>query len=101
MSSSTRISAPMVAQPPSTMSPCRTWLLLWTRLRRYSQMDQYSRDGSPGKPEGDGLRRRVRILLADDHTMFREGLTRLLTSSYEEEVEVVGKTMIGEEAVAL
>ena len=64
-------------------------------------MDQYSRDGSPGKPEGDGRRRRVTVLLADDHTMFREGLTRLLTSSYEDEVEVVGKTMIGEEAVAL
>jgi DNA-binding NarL/FixJ family response regulator len=43
----------------------------------------------------------VRVLLADDHTMFREGLAGLLASSYGDEVEVVGKTKIGEEAVAL
>ena len=46
-------------------------------------------------------KRPVRVLLADDHTMFREGLARVLASSYMEEVEVVGKTDTGEEAVAL
>jgi DNA-binding NarL/FixJ family response regulator len=43
----------------------------------------------------------VKVLLADDHTMFREGLAGMLLSSYADEVEVVGKTNIGEEAIAL
>src|SRR5919107_3407172 len=43
----------------------------------------------------------VRVLLADDHRMFREGLAAMLASSYMDEVEVVGKTDTGEEAVAL
>ena len=43
----------------------------------------------------------MRVLLADDHKMFREGIARMLASSYMEEVEVVGKTNIGEDAVAL
>ncbi len=46
-------------------------------------------------------RRPVRVLLADDHRMFREGIARMLASSYMEEVEVVGKTDTGEEAIAL
>jgi DNA-binding NarL/FixJ family response regulator len=41
------------------------------------------------------------VLLADDHTMFREGLAGMLTSSYPDKVEVVGKTNLGEEAIAL
>jgi DNA-binding NarL/FixJ family response regulator len=44
---------------------------------------------------------RVKVLLSDDHTMFREGLARMLVSSYRDQVEVVGKTKIGEEGVAL
>jgi DNA-binding NarL/FixJ family response regulator len=69
-------------------------------------MDQYSRDGSrdgsTGNTDGEGRGRRVRVLVADDHTMFREGMAGLLaSSSYGDEVEVVGKTKIGEEAVAL
>src|SRR5829696_3260603 len=52
--------------------------------------------------EKQGTQRRpVRVLLADDHSMFREGLAGMLASSYAEEVEVVGKTDTGEEAVAL
>jgi two-component system nitrate/nitrite response regulator NarP len=43
----------------------------------------------------------VKVLLADDHTMFREGLAGMLASSYGDEVEVVGKTKIGEEAIEL
>jgi DNA-binding NarL/FixJ family response regulator len=46
-------------------------------------------------------RRPVRVLLADNHRMFREGLAGMLASSYAEKVEVVGKTDIGEEAIAL
>ena len=46
-------------------------------------------------------RRPVRVLLADDHRMFREGLAGMLASSYAEEVEVVGKTDTGEEAITL
>jgi len=43
----------------------------------------------------------VKVLLADDHAMFREGLAGMLGSAYRGQVEVVGKTKIGEEAVAL
>ena len=60
-----------------------------------------SDDGSVGKTQGRKHRRRVKVLLADDHTMFREGLAGMLASSYEGEVEVVGKTNTGQEAVAL
>jgi DNA-binding NarL/FixJ family response regulator len=52
-----------------------------------------SEDGSTAK--------RVKVLLADDHTMFREGLAGMLASSYGDEVEVVGKTKVGEGAVTL
>ena len=45
--------------------------------------------------------KRVKVLLADDHTMFREGLAGMLASSYGDQVEVVGKTNTGEEAVVV
>ena len=45
--------------------------------------------------------KRLKVLLADDHTMFREGLAGMLASSFGGEVEIVGKTKVGEEAVAL
>jgi DNA-binding NarL/FixJ family response regulator len=45
--------------------------------------------------------RRVRVLLADPHTMFREGMAGMLASAYGDHVEVVGKTQIGEEAITL
>ena len=62
-----------------------------------------SDDGSVGETDGreQRRRRRVEVLLADDHTMFREGLAGMLASSYADEVEVVGKTNTGQEAVAL
>src|SRR5215216_7264638 len=63
-----------------------------------------SSDESTEQTDGRGARRRrrqVKILLADDHTMFREGLASMLASSHGDEVEVVGRTNIGEEAVAL
>ncbi len=41
----------------------------------------------------------VRVLLADDHTMFREGLARLLATYGG--LEVVGETTNDEEAIAL
>ena len=41
----------------------------------------------------------IRVLLADDHTMFREGLAGLLASYGG--MEVLGSTPNGEEAVAL
>jgi DNA-binding NarL/FixJ family response regulator len=53
-----------------------------------------SSEGAPtGKP--------VKVLLVDDHTMFREGLAGMLATSYADHVEVVGKTNLGEEAVTL
>jgi len=54
-----------------------------------------------GMGRGSGRGPLVRVLLADDHKMFREGLAGMLASSYAEEVGVVGKTDIGEEAIAL
>ena len=42
----------------------------------------------------------VRVVLADDHTMFREGIASLLTSRGDD-VEVVGKSRHGRDAVAL
>ncbi len=50
-----------------------------------------SDDGHPGKP--------VRVLLADDHTMFREGLAGLLASYGG--MEIVGSIANGEGAVTL
>jgi DNA-binding NarL/FixJ family response regulator len=41
----------------------------------------------------------IRVHLADDHTMFREGIASLLTSRGG--IEVVGQTSTGEEALAL
>ncbi len=61
-----------------------------------------SDDAAVGKTQGrEQRRRRVKVLLADDHTMFREGLAGMLASSYADEVEVIGKTDTGQEAVAL
>jgi len=41
----------------------------------------------------------VKVLLADDHMMFREGLAGVLGSAYGDAVEVVGKSKTGEEAI--
>ncbi|HEX2183112.1 MAG TPA: response regulator transcription factor [Rubrobacteraceae bacterium] len=42
---------------------------------------------------------RIRVLLADDHTMFRQGLKEMLST--DETIEVVGEAENGREAVAL
>jgi DNA-binding NarL/FixJ family response regulator len=63
-------------------------------------MERSSSAGAAGEAQGT-KKRPVRVLLADDHTMFREGIAGVLASSYAEEVEVVGKTDTGEEAVVL
>ena len=70
-------------------------------------MDHRGDDASTENPDGGGGMggrqqvRRVKVLQVDDHTMFREGLAGMLASYYGDEVEVVGKTPLGEEAVAL
>ena len=46
----------------------------------------------------DGFEK-VRVLLADDHTMFRQGLREMLST--DESIEVVGEAENGAEAVAL
>jgi DNA-binding NarL/FixJ family response regulator len=43
--------------------------------------------------------RSIRVLLADDHTMFRQGLKEMLST--DEGIEVVGEAENGEEAVVL
>ena len=42
---------------------------------------------------------RIRVLLADDHAMFRQGIKEMLST--DEEIEVVGEAQNGREAVAL
>jgi DNA-binding NarL/FixJ family response regulator len=42
---------------------------------------------------------KIRVLLADDHTMFRQGVTEMLST--DEGIEVVGEAENGREAVAL
>jgi DNA-binding NarL/FixJ family response regulator len=42
---------------------------------------------------------RIRVLLADDHAMFRQGIKEMLST--DEEIEVVGEAENGQEAVAL
>ena len=65
-------------------------------------MKRNSNDESTGETDdGRERRRRVKVLLADDHTMFREGLAGMLASSYGDEVQVVGKTKLGEVAIEL
>jgi DNA-binding NarL/FixJ family response regulator len=63
-------------------------------------MERSSNAGAAGEAQGT-KKRPVRVLLADDHRMFREGIAGVLASSYADKVEVVGKTDTGEEAVAL
>jgi DNA-binding NarL/FixJ family response regulator len=48
---------------------------------------------------GEGGRPPVRVLIADDHPIVREGLRRLL--SLEDDVEIVGEAADGESTVAL
>src|SRR5918995_1236361 len=43
----------------------------------------------------------TRVHLADDHTMFREGLESILASHGGDGIEVVGQSSTGEDAVAL
>jgi DNA-binding NarL/FixJ family response regulator len=43
--------------------------------------------------------KRIRVLLADDHAMFRQGIKEMLST--DEEIEVVGEAENGREAVAL
>ncbi len=53
----------------------------------------------PGPRKVSDVKKRIRVLLADDHTVMRQGLSRLLAE--EENIEVVGQASDGEEAVIL
>ena len=68
----------------------------------HSSSDRLASNTDGGeKQQHQHQRRRFKVLLADDHALFREGLATLLNSSYGDEVEVVGKTDTGEDALAL
>ena len=54
---------------------------------------------TPASAESFGGTGRIRVLLADDQTLFREGLRTLLSTRAE--VEVVGEASNGQEAIAL
>lgn len=47
----------------------------------------------------DNEKAKIRLVIADDHRLFREGLCRLL--ELESDIEIVGEAMNGEEAVDL
>lgn len=53
----------------------------------------------PELPQGDVVNTPIRVLLADDHAVIREGIRTLL--EHEEGIEVVGEADNGEEAVRL
>jgi PAS domain S-box-containing protein len=55
--------------------------------------------GPPLAVPGPGQRTRIRVLLADDHAVVREGVARLLAG--EPDVEVVGQAADGHEAIRL
>jgi DNA-binding NarL/FixJ family response regulator len=52
-----------------------------------------------GTGEGKLADSNIRVLLADDHAMFRQGIKEMLST--DEEIEVVGEAQNGQEAVAL
>src|SRR4051812_8184559 len=81
---------------PSTMSLWKTWLRSWSRPRRRAPMSNRDNESTRKTPDREQGRKRVKVLLVDDHTMFRQGLAGILSSSYGEEVEVVGKTRLEE-----
>jgi DNA-binding NarL/FixJ family response regulator len=49
-------------------------------------------------PKGQGMAVKIRVLVVDDHTLFREGLIALLTTAAD--MEVVGEASTGEAAIA-
>ena len=54
------------------------------------------REGTPDEcPNGS----RIRVLLADDHAMFRQGVREMLAT--DERIEVIGEAQNGREAVIL
>jgi DNA-binding NarL/FixJ family response regulator len=67
----------------------------------YDGSTRKTQEGAKEQRSGGSSSSRVKVLLADDHTMFREGMAGMLGSSYGDHVEVVGKTHIGEEAITL
>ncbi len=52
------------------------------------------RGAEAGTPNAEG--RKIRVLLADDHALFRQGLRQLL--ELEDDIEVIGDASTGEEA---
>ncbi len=52
-----------------------------------------------GTPESEGSRHRIRVLLADDHAMMRQGLISLIES--QPDIEVAGEAPNGQIAVEM
>ncbi|NYI07890.1 LuxR C-terminal-related transcriptional regulator [Allostreptomyces psammosilenae] len=63
---------------------------------------QSPRPGAAGEPAGDaGARRRVRVVLVDDHRMFRTGVRAEIGETARTGVDVVGEAADVEQAVAV
>ena len=54
-----------------------------------------STEAATPQAQGNGSARRIRVLIADDHPIVREGLRKLL--SLEDDIDVVGEAADGRE----
>src|SRR2546428_6325714 len=66
--------------------------------RERRRPDDRPKRARPGLHAGDGAARMIRVLIADDQALFREGLRKVLEANG---FEVVGEAADGEEAVRL
>ena len=46
-------------------------------------------------------KRKLKVIIADDHNIIREGIVKLIESLNDEEIEIVGQAKNGEEAIDL
>ena len=83
-----------------TEGPGRTRITLRAPITSIATAPHAAIDVSPLKPNPvEGERGKIRLLLADDHAVMREGLARLL--GQEPDIQIVGQASDGLEAVAL
>ena len=89
-----------IASTPGQGSQFTLWVPLQSAGREFPDSTAASVPPSPApRVAPPAARRKLRILLVDDHAMVRKGFTRLL--SFEPDLEVVGEAADGQAAVEL